>query len=69
MDHSEDVAKDQVYRRRAEKQGTNSIEGKWTEDESLKYILFMDHHYKIFVSKEKRKYLFFNLDLNVYSKL
>lgn len=56
---SEEVDAQQVYKRRVEKFNKNSIEGKWTEEENLKYILYMDYHYKIFVSKEKRKYITF----------
>ncbi len=44
------------YRRRIEKAVENSVEGKWTEEENLRYALFMDFHSKIFLSKEKRKY-------------
>ena len=29
--------------------------GKWTEGENIKYVVFMDYHKNIFISKEKRK--------------
>ncbi len=32
-----------------------SLEGKWTLDENVKYVLFMDYYTPIFSSKEKRK--------------
>lgn len=40
-----------VYKRRVEKLSLNSIGGKWSEEENLKYILYMDYHSKIFISK------------------
>lgn len=55
---SEEENGEQSYKRRIEKLAKNSIEGKWTEEEKLKYILYMDYHYKIFVSKKKRKYIY-----------
>jgi hypothetical protein len=45
-----------TYKRRLEKTNKNTVEGKWTDEEHLKYVLFMIYHLKTFVSKEKRKY-------------
>jgi hypothetical protein len=38
-----------------ERDQNSSIEGKWTKEENVKYVLFMDYHTTIFSSKEKRK--------------
>ena len=37
------------------KEAASSFEGKWTEDENVRYVLFMAYHTAIFSSKEKRK--------------
>jgi len=52
-----------------EKNNDKSIEGKWTEEENLKYILFMDYHSKVFISKEKRKYFCIDSGLRGFSSL
>lgn len=47
-----------VCKKRTKQEKTaETIEGKWSEEESIKYALFIDCHPQIFSSKEKRKYL------------
>ena len=58
-----------IYKRRVEKNNEKNIEGKWTEEENLKYVVFMDYHSKVFMYKEKRKYHFTYLGLNAFSSL
>lgn len=69
-DHSA-CPEDKKSRRRLvkieERDQNSSIEGKWTKEENVKYVLFMDYHTTIFSSKEKRKYLSSKVGLSEFS--
>lgn len=42
--------------------------GKWTNEENLKYAIFMDFHKQKLASRQKKKYKLFNLGISKFLK-